>query len=60
MGSTIGNLLPLECDKFLHEVASCLKSGDLMLIGFDLIKSPQTIIDAYTLGPNEAFYKKIS
>ncbi len=59
IGSTIGNLLSLECDKFLHEVASCLNSGDLMLIGFDLIKSPQTIIDAYTLGLNEAFYKNI-
>lgn len=52
IGGTIGNLLPLECDMFLHEVASCLNSGDLMLIGFDLIKSPQTIIDAYTLGAN--------
>ena len=59
IGSTIGNMLPLKCEQLLYEVASCLNSGDLMLIGFDLIKSPQTIIDAYILSPDKALSKNI-
>ena len=59
IGSTIGNIPLLECDAFLLEIASCLNSDDLVLIGFDLIKSPQIIRKAYTLGSNKAFYKNI-
>jgi L-histidine N-alpha-methyltransferase len=59
IGSTIGNFLPSDSEFFLQEVASCLNSGDIMLIGFDMKKSPQVIRDAYTLGPNESFYKNI-
>ena len=59
IGSTIGNFTRLESESFLSEVARYLNDGDKILIGFDMKKSPQTIRDAYTLGPNESFYKNI-
>lgn len=59
IGSNIGNFLPSDSELFLQDVASCLNIGDIILIGFDMKKSPQVIKDAYTLGPNEKFYKNI-
>ncbi|CAK0755072.1 Methyltransf_33 domain-containing protein [Gammaproteobacteria bacterium] len=47
IGSTIGNFLPSETEIFLQELTSCLDSGDMMLIGFDLKKSPSVIKKAY-------------
>ncbi|MEM0994143.1 MAG: L-histidine N(alpha)-methyltransferase, partial [Bacteroidota bacterium] len=47
LGGNIGNMLPKEAEKFLARMVNYLNSGDLLLIGFDLKKDPQTILDAY-------------
>ena len=47
LGSNIGNI-PLEnCGKFCSALRGHLNIGDLVLIGFDLQKEPQVILDAY-------------
>lgn len=45
-GSTIGNFLPSEVDKFFANCAKYLPGGALLL-GVDLLKSPQIIHQAY-------------
>jgi dimethylhistidine N-methyltransferase len=45
-GSTIGNFLPAEVDQFFANCARYLPSGALLL-GVDLLKSPQIIHQAY-------------
>src|SRR5690606_4505689 len=47
LGSNIGNFRPAEVEKFLKNMASALRSGDMLLIGFDLKKNPLTILNAY-------------
>ena len=47
MGSNIGNMNNDESIAFLKEVRSCLNKGDCLLIGFDLKKDPQIILNAY-------------
>jgi len=47
LGSNIGNLSDYETDKFLSNIAHNLQVGDLFLIGFDLMKDPSTILNAY-------------
>ena len=47
LGSSIGNFDPQEARVFLGELRSRLRSGDLLLIGFDLIKSAREFLDAY-------------
>ncbi|MEM9887347.1 MAG: L-histidine N(alpha)-methyltransferase [Bacteroidota bacterium] len=47
LGGNIGNMSPIEAENFLSKIANYLSSGDLLLIGFDLKKNPQTILDAY-------------
>lgn len=47
MGSNIGNMNYAASVAFLKEVRSCLNKGDCLLIGFDLKKDPQVILDAY-------------
>jgi dimethylhistidine N-methyltransferase len=47
LGSTIGNFSENEALKFLNAVKKELKSNDLFVIGFDLKKHPQVILDAY-------------
>ncbi|WP_036679504.1 L-histidine N(alpha)-methyltransferase [Daejeonella oryzae] len=47
LGSNIGNMFPAEAEKFCESLRENLSSGDLLLIGFDLKKDPQTILDAY-------------
>jgi len=59
LGSTIGNLWPEEEIDFFGKLAGYLNPGDVLITGFDLKKSPKMVKDAYTLGPNEAFYKNI-
>ena len=59
LGSSIGNFSEDEGITFLKMLAHYLVPGDITLIGFDTKKSPKKIRDAYTLGPNEAFYKNI-
>ncbi|MEB3225266.1 MAG: L-histidine N(alpha)-methyltransferase [Synechococcus sp.] len=47
LGSNIGNLSREETDDFLDNIAQNLAEGDLFFIGFDLVKNPQVILDAY-------------
>jgi dimethylhistidine N-methyltransferase len=47
LGSSIGNFSPLECDKFLNQIASVLQAGDYFLLGIDLQKPLATLEAAY-------------
>jgi len=47
LGSNIGNFSDSETEAFLHQLSAYTNSGDKVLIGFDLKKSPKTIMDAY-------------
>jgi L-histidine Nalpha-methyltransferase len=47
LGSSIGNIPFEETVSFLRAMRSHLRKGDLVLIGFDLKKDPQTILNAY-------------
>lgn len=48
LGGNIGNMEKEEALAFCQELRSYLTSGDIVLIGFDLKKNPQTILDAYS------------
>lgn len=47
LGSNIGNMDMNDAKCFCQEVRNLLRPGDLFLIGFDLRKNPQTILNAY-------------
>jgi L-histidine Nalpha-methyltransferase len=47
LGSNIGNMDINAARQFCQDVRSLLEPGDLFLIGFDLKKNPQTVLDAY-------------
>jgi L-histidine Nalpha-methyltransferase len=47
LGSTIGNFNPREASGFIGRLAAMLDRGDKLLVGFDLKKHPQTILNAY-------------
>lgn len=47
LGSSIGNLERSEVLSFLHSVRKTLRSGDCFLIGFDLVKDAERMIEAY-------------
>lgn len=47
LGSTIGNLLPDERARFLREVREVLEPGEWLLLGADLVKSPEVLLRAY-------------
>lgn len=47
LGSNIGNFPGDEGKEFLKHISDDLMSGDLLFIGFDLMKDPQTILNAY-------------
>jgi L-histidine N-alpha-methyltransferase len=47
MGSNIGNMPVAEATEFCKELRNHLTTGDMALIGFDLKKSPKTILAAY-------------
>lgn len=47
LGSNIGNMGMNDAKQFCQEVRSLLRPGDLFLVGFDLRKNPQTILNAY-------------
>ncbi len=59
LGSTIGNILTDEKVPFLCQINKLLDIGDMLMIGFDLKKSPSMIRDAYVLSTNEAFSKNV-
>jgi L-histidine Nalpha-methyltransferase len=47
LGANIGNFSQEEARDFLHQVYQFMHKGDQLLIGFDLKKSPKTILKAY-------------
>ena len=47
LGSTIGNLSMEEAMKFLVELSEIMHSGDLLLLGFDMVKNKEVLEEAY-------------
>jgi len=47
LGSNIGNFTEPEIDLFLTQLSDLCNNGDKVLIGFDLKKSPEIIMQAY-------------
>jgi L-histidine Nalpha-methyltransferase len=47
LGGTIGNLLPVQRAQFLRDLRSTLERGDTLLLGTDLVKSPDVLVPAY-------------
>ena len=47
LGSSFGNFLPNDGYQFLEKIHSTMKSGDLFLIGLDLVKDRQVLESAY-------------
>ena len=50
LGSNLGNLTAEESLSLLGRVRRRLRPGDMLLLGLDLKKDPQTILDAYNDG----------
>ncbi len=61
LGSTIGNLLPVERVAFLARLRSGLAEGDALLLGTDLVKDPAVLVAAYDdpAGVTAAFNKNV-
>lgn len=57
LGSNIGNLAAADADRFLLDIRSRLRAGDLFLLGADLIKPEAEMVLAYDdpLGVTAAF-----
>ncbi|ELR73077.1 hypothetical protein C900_05712 [Fulvivirga imtechensis AK7] len=47
LGSNIGNFTDSRAIEFLKELNDALRDGDLLFIGFDLMKDPDVILRAY-------------
>ncbi len=47
LGSTVGNLQPVEVRAFLHSLRPVLRRGDALLMGTDLVKDVTTLEAAY-------------
>ncbi|MCY7321312.1 MAG: L-histidine N(alpha)-methyltransferase [Phormidesmis sp. CAN_BIN36] len=47
IGSTLGNLNPQECDRFLEQIKTALQPGEYFLLGIDLQKSKAQLEAAY-------------
>lgn len=61
LGSNIGNLLHRQAIEFLKQIRISMKKDDLLFMGFDLKKNPETILAAYNdkTGVTAAFNKNI-
>lgn len=61
LGSNIGNLLHPKAIEFLTQLKDAMEGEDMLLIGFDQKKDPQTILNAYNdpEGITEAFNKNL-
>ncbi len=59
LGSNIGNLLHRNAVEFLTNIAAAMSGEDMLFMGFDQKKHPQTILDAYNdpTGVTAAFNK---
>ncbi|MES2278140.1 MAG: L-histidine N(alpha)-methyltransferase [Bacteroidota bacterium] len=47
MGSNIGNMPVADAEAFCAELRNNLNPGDMVIIGFDLKKNPETVLAAY-------------
>lgn len=61
LGSNIGNLRHPNAIDFLSKLRDALRSEDLLFMGFDQKKNPQTILDAYndSTGITASFNKNV-
>ena len=61
LGSNIGNLAPDEVDQFLRDVRNCLRANDHFLVGVDLVKPENDLVQAYNdpLGVTAAFNRNL-
>ena len=61
IGSTIGNFEPEEATEFLGRVRASLSTGDALLLGFDMVKDPRVLDDAYNdaAGITQRFNKNV-
>ena len=61
LGSNIGNLLHPRAIEFLSKLKDVMAPDDLLFMGFDQKKNPQTILDAYNdaAGVTAAFNKNL-
>jgi dimethylhistidine N-methyltransferase len=61
LGSNIGNLMHEDAIDFLSKIEENMSSEDLLFMGFDQKKHPQTVLDAYNdpKGLTEAFNKNL-
>jgi L-histidine N-alpha-methyltransferase len=61
LGSNIGNLLHSRAIQFLSKLREAMSQDDLLFIGFDKKKNPQTILNAYNdpSGITAAFNKNL-
>ena len=61
LGSNIGNLMHSQTIEFLKSIQELMQKNDLLFVGFDMKKNPQTILDAYndTDGITAAFNKNV-
>lgn len=57
LGSTLGNLPPTACDRFLTKLSRSMRAGDYFLLGIDLQKPVDILEAAYndSLGVTAAF-----
>ncbi len=47
LGSSLGNFEPEAASKFLTRIRNCMRKGDLLLLGLDLIKDEKILKRAY-------------
>jgi L-histidine N-alpha-methyltransferase len=61
LGSTIGNLVPVQRAAFLSRLRAALRPGDALLLGTDLVKDPAVLLAAYddAAGVTAAFNKNV-
>jgi L-histidine N-alpha-methyltransferase len=61
LGSTIGNMVPVQRAAFLARVRAQLRPGDAFLLGTDLVKDPSVLVAAYddSAGVTAAFNKNV-
>lgn len=61
LGSTIGNLEPLERIGFLGGIHQALLPGEALLLGVDLVKEPERLVAAYddSAGVTAAFNRNV-
>lgn len=61
IGSSIGNFEPADALEILRDVQATLTPGDVLLLGVDMVKDRQTLLNAYddAAGVTAAFNKNV-